>query len=350
MKRDRLYTVNKGNIFGLGDQMINSQLSRPTVVPYVDWSNPVQRAAATGSSAGLVNGFSSIADFVNPFSSGQTTAHSVGKLGAGTLGGGLLTAGAGLVGGIAKNAISGGLSSDVGNAVGSIGSTVGGVVSNFNPLIGSAITFASDLVGGTINRAFGSKMNEGNIAKVEEGIAGLRSAAGGLSQATDSNSLLAAAGNIDYGADFSNSFIGKDGWFSNKAKRKANELRKKQEAARAYAAHGLMTGAENVDSFLDDNVMGNFAAFGGLLPQGDAWGTVGGPAIDYGFMQDWLNNKKKKAEEKNGGTAFNLPASFAFGGDMQSNSADYSVGKVYDVSNEEANRLKAMGYEFTVVS
>jgi hypothetical protein len=40
---------------------------------------------------------------------------------------------------------------------------------------------------------------------------------------------------------------------------------------------------------------------------------------------------------------------FAFGGDMQTNSAGYSVGKVYDVSNEEANRLKAMGYEFTVV-
>ena len=41
---------------------------------------------------------------------------------------------------------------------------------------------------------------------------------------------------------------------------------------------------------------------------------------------------------------------FALGGDVQSNGTDYSVGKVYNVSEEEANRLKALGYEFTIVS
>jgi hypothetical protein len=40
---------------------------------------------------------------------------------------------------------------------------------------------------------------------------------------------------------------------------------------------------------------------------------------------------------------------FALGGDYQTNGAGYSIGQVYDVSVEEANRLKALGYEFTVV-
>jgi hypothetical protein len=44
-----------------------------------------------------------------------------------------------------------------------------------------------------------------------------------------------------------------------------------------------------------------------------------------------------------------MPNSFAIGGDLQTNGREYSVGKIYDISEKEANRLKAMGYEFTVV-
>lgn len=40
---------------------------------------------------------------------------------------------------------------------------------------------------------------------------------------------------------------------------------------------------------------------------------------------------------------------FALGGDIQMNGADYSIGGVYEVSENEANRLKAMGYEFRVI-
>ena len=41
---------------------------------------------------------------------------------------------------------------------------------------------------------------------------------------------------------------------------------------------------------------------------------------------------------------------FALGGDIQMHSGDYSIGKIYDVSEKEANRLKSLGYEFTIVS
>lgn len=43
------------------------------------------------------------------------------------------------------------------------------------------------------------------------------------------------------------------------------------------------------------------------------------------------------------------PIKRAFGGDIQAHGGDYSIGQVYNVSEEEAKRLKAMGYEFTVV-
>lgn len=40
---------------------------------------------------------------------------------------------------------------------------------------------------------------------------------------------------------------------------------------------------------------------------------------------------------------------FALGGVLQSHGRNYAVGKIYEVSENEANRLKAMGYEFTIV-
>lgn len=41
---------------------------------------------------------------------------------------------------------------------------------------------------------------------------------------------------------------------------------------------------------------------------------------------------------------------FAFGGDLETNGSKYSVGQVVEVSEEEANRLKQLGYEFRIVS
>ena len=64
----------------------------------------------------------------------------------------------------------------------------------------------------------------------------------------------------------------------------------------------------------------------------------------YDWVKEALTPATRAVKKKaNGGSLF------AIGGDLQTNGADYSVGKVYNVSEEEANRLKAMGYEFTVV-
>lgn len=74
------------------------------------------------------------------------------------------------------------------------------------------------------------------------------------------------------------------------------------------------------------------------------------PATQYNLLQQNIDAKKDKDKYKMTNPFMGTPKTlFDLGGDIQMNGADYSIGKVYDVSKEEANRLKAMGYEFTVV-
>ena len=218
------------------------------------------------------------------------------------------------VGGLLNKGISGGLSSKAGNTISSLGSTIGSAVGNFNPLIGAAVTVGSNIIGGVTNAAFGTKWNKENIKSVESNIANMRSAASGLTQANTTQSLLNNYGKINKGFDFSNKFIGKDGWFSNKAKKKANALRNQQNVARDVVRHGLVTGASNVDTVGDDSVFSKFAAYGGPL---DIMANDNGMgAIGYGFMSDYMNMKNNQTTGKNTPTGYlgNLPSMFADGG------------------------------------
>lgn len=47
-------------------------------------------------------------------------------------------------------------------------------------------------------------------------------------------------------AGFTNKYIGKDGWFSNKAKKKARALRAEMETALAFRDNSLANNAENL--------------------------------------------------------------------------------------------------------
>lgn len=84
------------------------------------------------------------------------------------------------------------------------------------------IKLGSGLIGGLTSKMFGSKMNKQNIANVEGQIGQVNSF---KSDASDFGSLVDNWSNAPTMAGFSDSYIGKDGWFSNKAKNKAKELR-----------------------------------------------------------------------------------------------------------------------------
>lgn len=199
----------------------------------------------------------------------------------------------GTIGTIGNKIISGGLSSGAGNAISSIGGTVGGALSAVNPVVGGIVSAASGIVGGLTNRAFGSKLNQEKISEVNNSNKALNTLSVDNSSA---DSILNQWRSQDFGKDFSKSDIGKDGWFSNKAKKKYRELQKQQDITRNRALTSYDNAIDAADTKADLNALANFAAFGGPL---DGLSSLGTGAIDYGFMSDYLVAKNKSAEAKN---------------------------------------------------
>lgn len=206
------------------------------------------------------------------------------------------------VGNIAGSAISGGLKSGAGSAISNIGGTIGGAVSAVNPVLGGIISAGTGIIGGLTNRMFGSKLNKGKIAEVE----GINKAINTVMVDNSSaDSIEDQWANQDFGADFSKSDIGKDGWFSNKAKNKYKELKKQQDIARNRALASYENAAEAADTQSDLNAMASFAAFGGPL---GIWGGYGSGAIGYELAKESLGIKALNAANK--GRLTSLPNSF----------------------------------------
>lgn len=238
--------------------------------------------------------------------------------------------------------LAGGRESTVGNALSSAGKGVFKAgVSTGNPWLMLAGAGAK-VVGGLTNAAFGTKWNKDNINDVENNITGMRQAGSGLAGAKTNSDILGNWGNVDMGYSFGNGYIGKDGWFTNKAKKKANRLRDKQSTAQDYVTNALVQGLGNVDKRNNRMVMSDYvsnAAFGGPL---DMIGNNDMGAIGYGFMSDYLNMKNRQVAGKGGGSNYlgslgsigSMGNGFASGGemDMRSNGV-WSNG----VSNEFAS-------------
>lgn len=238
--------------------------------------------------------------------------------------------------------LAGGRESTVGNALSSAGKGVFKAgVSTGNPWLMLAGAGAK-VVGGLTNAAFGTKWNKDNINDVENNITGMRQAGSGLAGAKTNSDILSNWGNVDMGYSFGNGYIGKDGWFTNKAKKKANRLRDEQSTAQDYVTNALVQGLGNVDKRNNRMVMSDYvsnAAFGGPL---DMIGNNDMGAIGYGFMSDYLNMKNRQVAGKGGGSNYlgslgsigSMGNGFASGGemDMRSNGV-WSNG----VSNEFAS-------------
>lgn len=181
---------------------------------------------------------------------------------AGMLKGGLASGIGSAVGNIAGGAISGGLESGAGSAISNIGGTIGSAVSAVNPVLGGIISAGSGIIGGLTNRMFGSKLNKEKIAEVEGSNKAINTV---MVDNSSADSVMDQWANQDFGADFSKSDIGKDGWFSNKAKNKYKELKKQQDIARNRALTAFDSAADSIDTSTDLNALANFAADGGPL-------------------------------------------------------------------------------------
>lgn len=221
---------------------------------------------------------------------------------AGMLKGGLASDIGSAVGNIAGGAIGGGLKSGAGSAISNIGGTIGGAVSAVNPVLGGIVSAGTGIIGGLTNRMFGSKLNKEKIAEVEGSNRAINTV---MVDNSSADSVMDQWANQDFGKDFTKSDIGKDGWFSNKAKNKYKELKKQQDIARNRALTSYENAADAADTQSDLNAMANFAAYGGPLGM---WGGYGNGAIDYELAKENLGIKALNAANK--GRLTSLPNSF----------------------------------------
>lgn len=190
----------------------------------------------------------SLGDTFSKANLGNMAKSSLGSIGTavGQIGGGL---------------ISGGLQSGAGNSISNIGGSLGNLVSTVNPLVGGIISAGTGLIGGLTNRMFGSKLNQENINQVKGNISSTANTSFG-GNADDLMSQLSGASML---GDINRRDIGKDGWFSHKAKRLTNQLREQAEAAntRLYGNFNQAADVTNENQFLQG--MYNVGAFGGSL-------------------------------------------------------------------------------------
>ena len=162
------------------------------------------------------------------------------------------------IGQIGGGLIGEGLQSGIGNTI----SGLSGLASAIPGPAGAIASGGLGILGGVANRMFGSKMNDSNIAKVEQNINQLNSFQSG---ASDYDTLTSNYLSAPVGMTFNNSYIGKDGWFSNKAKNKANDLRQQVNTGNTWVQNSLANNALNIQNQQMTNLLSNYAAYGGQL-------------------------------------------------------------------------------------
>lgn len=267
-KKNKLYTANK-------------------------WNQPLFVDNVFAEGGGIdINGIGG--SFVNP---ARIDLKEIGKIKTPSQGLGLgikniAKSGIGAVGGavgtIGNKIISGGLNSGVGNGIASIGGTIGSAVSAINPVVGGIVSAASGIIGGGVNALFGMKTDQKKLNAANKGTNYLNSF---NSNATSFEGIQGpnAVANVE------NAYKG--GLFrKGKARRQNAELRADRALAESFANRSVDNNIDNIADTQMDNLLANYAAFGGPLGGLPSLGTG---AIDYGFMSDYLVAKNKSAEAKN---------------------------------------------------
>lgn len=232
------------------------------------------------------------------------------------------------VGQVGGGLIGGGLQSGAGNAIQGLSSIASAIPGPW----GAVASAGLGLIGGLTNRMFGSKMNTENIAKVEANINSLNNF---QSDASDFDTLSQNWANAATGMTFSDDFIGKDGWFSHKARNKANSLRDQIETGEAWVQNVLDNNANNISETQMQNLLANYAAYGGpLFAEGgrihikpENRGKFTETKRRTGKTTEELTHSKNPLTRKRAIFAQNSKKwHHAFGGDLMTHGANFDTG------------------------
>ena len=273
------------------------------------------------------NHYFKFGDFLfKPGESGKVTNRSFNNLSK--LGEGITKAASTAVGQLGGGLIGGGLQSGVGDTFQKLGGIASAV-----PVFGKVLGPGFELFGGIANRMFGSKMNPENIAKVESNINNLNNF---QSDASDFDTLSQNWANADVGMTFGDNFVGEDGWFSNKAKNKAADLRRQIAAGEAWVQSSLKNNAENIDTIQMQDLLTNYAAYGGPLFFANGGGIHIKPENRGKFTEtkrrtgkttEELTHSKNPLTRKRAIFAQNARKwHHAFGGDLMTHGANFDTG------------------------
>lgn len=237
----------------------------------------------------------------------------------------------GAVGNIGGALIGNGYSSGAGSTMRGLS----GIASAIPGPWGVASSAALGIGAGVTDRLFGSKMNTENIAKVEANINALNNF---KSDASNFDQLAQNWSNAVGGMEFSDSFIGSDGIFSNKAKKKARSLREQVAAGKLWADNSLNNNAENISDTQMGTLMENYLSLGGnLLSKGGSIfikpenrGKFTETKRRTGKTTEELTHSKNPLTRKRAIFAQNAKKwHHAFGGELNTQGGDFTNGLLY---------------------
>lgn len=236
------------------------------------------------------------------------------------------------IGGAASELIgaaSGGTETKAGNIMGGIGSTLSSIPTPFTQIAGAGLS----VVGGLVNAAFGTKWNKEFIAQTESGI---KEQANTQWDASSNADLLSSWDDFDMMSHVSRRQVGKDGWFSNKAKKKARKLNAQIDDANERAVIGFNNRVEGVDTQNDLAVAANFADLGGYLFRDG--GGIHIKKKNRGKFTEYCGGKvtseciqrglhsSNPTTRKRANFARNARKWHAFGGELGTNGTDWTNG------------------------
>lgn len=241
----------------------------------------------------------------------------LGKFGQslGKLGGGVGAIGS-AIGGFAGNLISDGMTSGASDIVDKLGDVASAIPGPW----GAVASAGLKVVGGLVNRAFGSKLNQEAINKVNNDTKKLQNFSSDVSSFDDLGKNMASAPAM---SGFSQSDIGEDGWFASKAADKYKELKEKADNAKNWVNSSLMNNLSNLKDSQSANLMANYSAFGGPISFNY---TPIGRAIGYEIPQRKLAQNDLKALAKDAFKQALVPPVYALGGNLRTNGVDWTNG------------------------
>ena len=180
-----------------------------------------------------------------------------GKNMGNALNSGALSGAIGIAGSMIGRGISGGLSSGAGNIMQGLGNIASAIPGPWGAIAGAGL----NVVGGLINKAFGSQINEQAVQEAKAA----NTQQSNMQFAASNTADLLDQSNFGLLGNIKRSDIGKDGWFSDKAKNLTAELNRQRERANQQAIANFGAAVKNVDTQNDLNALANYAAYGGPL-------------------------------------------------------------------------------------